>query len=85
MELLENYFGKEKDGIQFNVFSTGPQITKQDASKLFEEGFRGGNVEKEYGTGHGLQFIKEVIDLHEGVVGYEPMDQGNNFYFILPK
>jgi len=85
MEFLEGYFGKGKDGVKFNVFSTGPPIPPEDVPGLFDEGYRGKNVESEYGTGHGLQFIKEVIELHGGTAGYEPTKMGNNFYFILPK
>jgi signal transduction histidine kinase len=85
MEVLRDSFGQWKDGIKFNVFSTGPHIPAEDASKLFDEGYRGNNVEDEYGTGHGLQFIKEVIDLHGGIEGYEKTSLGNNFFFILPR
>jgi signal transduction histidine kinase len=85
METLEGYFGIGKDGVKFNVFSTGPRIPPEDVPGLFDEGYRGKNVESEYGTGHGLQFIKEVVELHGGTAGYEPIKGGNNFYFILPK
>ncbi|MBU2510150.1 HAMP domain-containing histidine kinase [bacterium] len=85
MEVLKDYFREGKDGIKFNVFSTGPHIPPEDVPSLFEEGFRGKNVESEYGTGHGLRFIKEVIELHGGVEGYEATPFGNNFFFILPK
>ena len=84
-ELLKNYFGEGKDGIKLNVFSTGPHIPIEDRPHLFEEGYRGSDIRGEYGTGHGLHFIAEVIKLHGGVVGYEPTQIGNNFYFILPK
>jgi signal transduction histidine kinase len=85
MEILKNHFGDGKDGIKFNLFSTGPHIPAEDVPNLFKEGYRGGNVGDEYGTGHGLIFIKEVVELHGGTVGYEPTHMGNNFYFILPK
>jgi len=85
MEVLGDSFGEGKDGIKFNVFSTGPHIPPQDVPMLFDEGYRGQNVESEYGTGHGLQFIKEVINLHGGVNGYEAPPLGNNFFFILPR
>jgi signal transduction histidine kinase len=85
MESLANYFGEGKEGIKFHVFSTGPHILSEDIPRLFEEGYRGKNVEGEYGTGHGLQFIKEVVELHGGTVGYEPTEAGNNFFFVLPK
>ena len=55
-----------------------------DVPRIFEEGYRGSNVETEVGTGRGLYFVRNVIETHGGVVGYEPTDGGNNFYFILP-
>lgn len=83
-EMVENFLGPGKQGIKFNVFTTGPHIDANEAEKLFEEGVRGRGSEKHPGTGHGLAFIKHVIELHGGKVGYEPTQQGNNFYFILP-
>jgi signal transduction histidine kinase len=85
MESLANYFREGKEGIKFNVFSTGPRIQSEDIPRLFEEEYRGKNVEGEYWTGHGLHFIKERVELHGGTVGYEPTEAGNNFFFVLPK
>jgi signal transduction histidine kinase len=84
-EVLKDYFGPGKDGVKYNVFSTGPHMDQDDREKLFSEGFRGKNAQKTSGTGHGLTFVKNVIEIHGGVVGYEPVEQGNNFYFILPR
>ncbi len=83
-EVLINYFGPGKDGIKFNVFTTGPHLDHNDAASIFDEGHRGGNIGNESGTGHGLKFIKQVIEIHNGIVGYKPTAGGNNFYFILP-
>ncbi len=83
-EHKSDYFGPNLDGIKLNVFSSGPHIQPEDSENLFREGFRAGNVEKEQGTGHGLFFIKEIVELHGGEVGYEPTPLGNNFFFILP-
>lgn len=83
-ELVENFQEPGKLGIKFNVFTTGPHIDKDEAEKLFEEGVRGRGSEKHPGTGHGLAFIKHVVELHGGTVGYEQTQEGNNFYFILP-
>lgn len=85
MEVIKDFFGDGKPGVKLNLFSTGPHLSKTDVKGLFREGYRGKNVEGEYGTGHGLQFIKEVVELHGGTAGYEPKPIGNNFYFILPK
>jgi signal transduction histidine kinase len=83
-ELLKDFFDTGKDGIKFNVFTTGPHIPPEDVPHIFEEGYRGSNIEKEVGTGRGLYFVRNVIETHGGVVGYEPTYEGNNFYFVLP-
>ena len=83
-EVLRNYFGSGKDGIKFNVFTTGTHLDHDDATSIFDEGHRAENTGNEPGTGHGLNFIKQVVEIHSGIVGYEPTDEGNNFYFILP-
>ena len=83
-EHKNDYFGPGFHGIKLNVFSTGPHISHDDRDNLFKEGFRADNIEKEQGTGHGLSFIREIVELHGGEVGYEPTPLGNNFFFILP-
>lgn len=83
-EIIENFPVQGKRGIKFNVFTTGPHIPPDEQEKLFQEGVRGSNTENIDGTGHGLAFVRHVIELHGGKVGYEPTSQGNNFYFILP-
>lgn len=83
-ERKDNFFGPGRDGIKLNVFTSGPVIPPETAAHLFEEGVRGENASGEYGTGHGLYFIREVVRLHGGVEGYEATDLGNNFFFVLP-
>ncbi len=85
MERLENAFGPDRHGIKFNVFTTGPHLDADDAEKVFKEGYRGKNIDHEPGTGHGLRFIRDVVELHGGRVGYEPTTTGNNFFFVLPQ
>jgi signal transduction histidine kinase len=84
MEVIRDFFGDEKHGIKLNMFSTGIPISGEDREGLFQEGYRGKNTENEYGTGHGLQFIREVVEMHSGVAGYESRENGNEFYFVLP-
>ncbi|MBI5409518.1 MAG: sensor histidine kinase [Nitrospirae bacterium] len=84
-EIVKDFFGSGKDGVKYNVFSTGPHIPPEDRDKIFDEGYRGANVTTQPGTGHGLSFIKTTVEIHGGVAGYEPTRYGNNFYFILPK
>jgi signal transduction histidine kinase len=84
-ENIKEFFGHGKDGMKYNVFSTGPHIALEEREKIFEEGYRGSNISNKPGTGHGLTFIKNAIDMHGGMVGYEATQHGNNFYFIIPK
>jgi signal transduction histidine kinase len=83
-DLLQDYFGPGKDGVKFSVFTTGPHIPPEDRPHIFDEGYRGTNVDGEVGTGRGLFFVRSVIETHGGEVGYEATPGGNNFYFVLP-
>lgn len=84
-EVVPDFFGPGRDGVKYNVFSTGAHIPPEEQEKIFEDEYRGANSAERPGTGHGLSFIKNAVELHGGVVGYEPTRHGNNFYFILPK
>ncbi|MDZ7642413.1 MAG: hypothetical protein U5J62_10390 [Desulfurivibrio sp.] len=83
-EYLDDYFGLGRDGIKFNVFTTGPYLSDEEAQAIYNDGFRGEASQEQPGTGHGLAFVKQVVEIHGGVVGYERTPLGNNFYFILP-
>ncbi len=73
-----------RKGIKFNVFTTGPNLSEAERRTIFEEGNRAENSQRIEGSGHGLNFIHRVIEVHGGRVGCEATDEGNNFYFILP-
>ena len=83
-ERVENFPTPGRRGIKFNVFTTGPALDPDKAARLFTEGARGENDLELPGTGHGLAFIRHVVEMHGGKVGYEATREGNNFYFILP-
>ena len=83
-EIVYDFPEQGRQGIKFNVFTTGPPFSREEGTKLFMEGMRGRGCEHIPGTGHGLSFIRHVVELHGGTVGYETTPEGNNFYFILP-
>jgi signal transduction histidine kinase len=83
-EFISDYFGPNKSGIKFNVFTTGPHLRGDELTRIFEDGFRGANSAQNSGTGHGLSFIKQVVEIHGGRVGCELVEEGNNFFFVLP-
>jgi signal transduction histidine kinase len=82
--LIPDFFGQGKDGVRFNVFSSGPHVSARDKGFIFEEGYRGSNIEGEVGTGRGLYFIRNVVETHGGQVGVDQTPDGNDFYFVLP-
>ncbi len=83
-EVIQDFFGHGKPGIKFNVYTTGPHIPSEEASRIFDEGFRGTGSENKQGVGHGLHFVKKVVEVHGGIVGYEATNLGNNLFFALP-
>ncbi|MBW1669942.1 MAG: sensor histidine kinase [Deltaproteobacteria bacterium] len=83
-EVIQDFFGPGKPGIKFNVYTTGPHILSGETSRVFDEGFRGTGSENKQGVGHGLHFVKKVVEVHGGIVGYEATNLGNNFFFALP-
>jgi signal transduction histidine kinase len=83
-EIIDDFFGPNQRGAKFNVFTTGHHLSREEIEVVFSEGYRGPNSQDKPGTGHGLAFIRHVIELHGGQVGYEATGQGNNFYFVIP-
>ena len=83
-QILKDFFGKGINGFRFNFFTTGKPLSMEESRKIFEEGYRAASAGKERGTGHGLSFVKNVVEIHGGRVGCEPQKFGNLFYFVLP-
>jgi len=81
---ISNFPKRGKRGVKFNIFSTGEHLNEEERLTIFNDGVRGGNVGCNPGSGHGLSFVRTVVEIHGGDVGYESVPGGNNFYFILP-
>jgi signal transduction histidine kinase len=82
-QIMGDIFGEGKPGVRFNFFTTGVPLTEEECGRVFEEGFRAGS-RTESGTGHGLNFVKNVVEIHGGIVGCEPQPNGNLIYLVLP-
>jgi hypothetical protein len=83
-QLLEDFFGQGHHGVRFHVLSSGPPIEKEDGDRIFDEGFRLTDGDAVAGTGHGLFFVKNVVEVHGGIVGHKAESTGNQFYFVIP-
>jgi signal transduction histidine kinase len=82
-QFVKDMFGEDKPGVRFNFFTTGRPLSDEECKRVFDEGFRTGD-QTESGTGHGLNFVKNVVGIHGGTVGCEPQSNGNLIYIILP-
>jgi signal transduction histidine kinase len=73
------------NALKFNLFSTGKPISTKEALLIFEDGYKIPEDNSKGGTGHGLHFIKNIVQLHGGHAGCNPRENGNDFYVILPR
>jgi signal transduction histidine kinase len=58
----------EPDALVIEVLDEGIGIPEEDQKHLFEDFFRGSNVEDVGGTGLGLSIAKKIVDAHEGQI-----------------
>lgn len=69
-----------------SIKDTGIGISPENQSKMFARGnFTTLGVEKEKGTGLGLQLCKDFVELHHGKIWLDSkVDTGTTFYFSVP-
>jgi signal transduction histidine kinase len=77
-------FGPGQPGIKLFVSTTGYEIPRQDGPRLFDADFRCSDAENAEGSGHGLFFVKQIVELHNGRVGYTYAAPMNIFHITLP-
>lgn len=80
-------FGNSNKEIVVSVEDTGPGITKENLSKVFDRFYQTGerNLTDISGTGVGLSIVKEIVELHNGKVWAESGKiKGARFVFTLP-
>ncbi len=69
------------------ISDTGAGIPENDLPNIFEKFYRVRRPGKEIpGTGLGLVFVKQIIDLHKGLIKvYSDVNMGTSFVIKLPK
>lgn len=72
--------------VRFEVTDTGPGISKEEQTKLFQKFYRvRTNVGKTTGTGLGLYISRLLIEKFNGKIGVEStLGVGSTFWFELP-
>ena len=69
----------------FSLFSTGKPISTKEALLIFEDGYKIPEDNRIGGSGHGLHFVNNIVQIHGGHAGCKPRENGNDFYIILPR
>lgn len=77
-------FGPGCPGVRLFVSTTGPGIPPEERPRLFDQDFRSASTETVEGSGHGLFFVKQIVELHGGRVGYDHDASMNIFHVTLP-
>jgi signal transduction histidine kinase len=64
----------------------GKGMDAEEATKIFERGFRGGNGKKKNGTGLGLYDVAETVKKYNGIIeGTSRPGEGFSIYIRFPK
>lgn len=77
----------EKSKVRINILDHGYGIPQSFRASIFEKFARADSSDnrKAGGTGLGLAISKKIIDMHGGIIGFEPNQNGTCFYFELPE
>lgn len=79
----------EPDALILQVEDQGMGIPKEEQPFIFEEFYRGRDVEGVAGTGLGLSIAKSIIGAHEGTIEvespYDGVERGTRFTVRIPR
>ncbi len=76
---------KESGLLEISIKDEGIGIPESDKEKLFQPFFRGRNIENISGTGLGLSILQQAVQLHNGRIEFESIqNQGTTFRIFLP-
>jgi signal transduction histidine kinase len=75
----------QSDRVIFEIQDRGIGIPEEEQKNIFEQFTRASNAKNFQGTGLGLWFVKQLVDLQGGEIHFESIvDMGTKFTVILP-
>jgi len=77
---------EEQNYVKLMIEDRGIGILESDLEKIFDDFYRGGNVENIYGTGLGLSIVKRFCEKIEALINVESqIGEGTKFIIRIPK
>jgi two-component system sensor histidine kinase BaeS len=71
---------------KLSVRDTGPGITPEEQTRIFDRFYRGDPARERGGTGLGLALARSIVLVHNGQINVESAPgQGSCFSMILPR
>lgn len=70
--------------IRVSISDTGPGVDPKIEPYLFSPYTSASKSYRKIGIGLGLYLSKQIIEAHEGQIGYQKIQSGSKFYFDLP-
>jgi two-component system sensor histidine kinase KdpD len=67
------------------VHNTGSQVAAEDAARVFDRFYRGGQSRSIAGSGMGLAIVRQIARAHGGDVALEADESGTSFRITLPR
>jgi len=82
---IDTFPDSEKDAAKIDITDTGKGISEEDIPYLFDRFYQAHNhTENQGGSGIGLTLVKELIELHQGVIHVSSKpDEGSTFSLFL--
>jgi len=75
----------DNDGLELIVKDSGIGIPQDNFEHLFDAFYRADNVVNMSGTGLGLSIVKEIVELHNGLITVDSQEgQGSTFTVKIP-
>jgi signal transduction histidine kinase len=83
---IDGSFDSAKDEVTVSVHNRGIPLRTEDASRIFDRGYRTQEARNQYpaGTGFGLYIAKRIVESHQGKIVAKPGTAGSVFSVTLP-